>query len=430
MSFIVFRDEIMSECVVLLNCLLEMGCLVEIVEALTGKKARREKVLQYVIVIFILGISVYINLCDGNRLLQLLHYVGLFVIFKLRYGMDVIDTVTYAILAFLIGGALELLIYVPYNLICHFFQVEGDYSVFVVLIAFVTCCMINKKKLIILNGKWFDLYKKRINVQFLILLFVFLLSFIISLVKFGKGLSWGEGVYLSVALFMFFVLIYKISAYQIEINCHKRYADKYGEVILELRERQHKFMNQLDSVYALCKIYDSYDELVHHQMIELNNLKKYLMSGKLLILERPLVVAHIYTKMCEAEEKQIEMQTEFSCSLENIDVPDIFLIEIIGNLLDNAMDEVSEREKHERIRMEIIDDGNEICISVGNEHEKIPYKEYSLFFKDGYSTKGESRGVGLPYVKKIVDKFHGHIEIGNVKYGSCNYFVISVYFNR
>lgn len=420
----------MSECVVLANCLLEIGCLAKAVEALTGKKGSKENVSQYVIVVIILGISAYINLYDGNRLFQLVHYIGLFGIFKIRYGMNIIDTITYTVLALLVVGALELFVCVPYNFVYYFLKVEADFSIFIVLIVFMICCYFDKKKMIIAHGKWIDSYKERINVQFLIILFVLLLAFIISLIKFGKGLSWGEGVYLSAAFFMFLVSVHKISAYQMEINCHKRYANKYGEVITELRDRQHKFMNQLDSVYALCKIYDSYDELVRHQEAELNHLRKYLMPGKLLILERPLVVAHIYTKLCEAEEKQMEIHTDFSCSLENIDVPDIFLIEILGNLLDNAMDEVSARKKHEKIRMEIIDDGNEICMSVGNEHEKIPYKEYSQFFKEGYSVKGDRHGVGLPYVKKIVDKFHGHIEIGNVKYGTDNYFVISVYFKR
>lgn len=420
----------MSECVVLANCLLEIGCLTVIVEALTGRKGRIGNVLQYIIVVIILGISAYINFFDGNRLLQIFHYVGLFGIFKLRYGMDVIDTMTYAILAFLVVGALEIVVCVPYNLICHFGNIEGDFSFVIVFAVFMICCLANKKKIIVVNGKWIDSYKKNINVHFLIILFVLLLVFVISLIKFGNGLSWGEGIYLPIALFMFLVFIYKISIYQMELNCHKQYADKYGEIVTELRERQHKFMNQLDSIYALCKIYDSYDELVQHQAAELEHLRKYLMPGKLLILERPLVVAHIYTKLCEAEEKQINIHTDFSCSLECIDVPDIFLIEIIGNLLDNAMDEVSARAKHEKIRIAVTDDGNEICISVGNEHEKIPYKKYSQFFREGYSVKGDRRGVGLPYVKKIVNKFHGRIEVGNMIRGATNYFVISVYFKK
>lgn len=420
----------MSEYVVIANCLLEIGCLSKSVEAITGKKENRDKIIQYVFVAFMLAISVHINLYNGDRIFQLFHYVALFGFFKIRYEMDVIDTLTYSILAFLVVGALELFVCVPYNLICYILQIKDDFSFFVVLVVYAICCVLNRCGIIIVNGKWIDSYKDKINIRFFIILFTLLLAFIISLIKFRKGLSWSEGAYLSGAFFIFLVFVQKVSTYQMEIDCHKRYEEKYGEVITELRERQHKFMNQLDSVYALCKIYDNYDELVQHQALELNHLRKYMMSGKLLILDRPLVIAHIYTKLCEAEEKHIQLQTDFSCSLNNMNIPDIFLIEIIGNLLDNAMDEVLARGKHERIGMKITDAGNEICISVGNEHEKIPYSEYNQFFKEGYSSKGDWRGVGLPYVKKIADKFHGNIEVGNVIYGKENYFVVSIYFKR
>ena len=153
----------MSEWVVLANCLLEIGCLSKSVEALTGRKGRRENIIQYVIVVIILGISVYINLYDGNRLFQLLHYVGLFGIFKIRYRMDAIDTTTYSIIALLVVGALELFVCVPYNLICYFLQIEDDFSVLIVLVVFVICYVLNKNKMIVANGKWIDTYKDKIN---------------------------------------------------------------------------------------------------------------------------------------------------------------------------------------------------------------------------------------------------------------------------
>lgn len=418
----------MSKWIILANCLLEIGCLMKMVEALTGRKGKQENILQYIIIAILSVVSVYISLNDGSRLFQLIHYMGVFGIFKLRYDMNIADTATYTILSFLGVGVLELLVYVPYNFIYSFLQGKGDFSVYMLLVVFLICQWLNKKKVIVVNGKWLDFYKEKINVQFLIILFTLLFVFSISLIGFDRGMTWEKGMYLSLAMIMFLFFVYKVSAYQMEIDYHKRYAHKYGEVITELRERQHKFMNQLDSVYAMCKIYDNYDELVQHQSLELDHLRKYLMPGKLLILERPLVVAHIYTKLCEAAERQIHIHTDFSCSLECIDVPDIFLIEILGNLLDNAMDEVSAGEKHGAIRLSITENRSEICLSVGNEHEKISYKEYSRFFQDGYSDKGDGRGVGLPYVKKIVDKFHGHIEVGNVMYGADNYFVISAYF--
>lgn len=137
-------------------------------EALTGRKGRRKNIIQYVIIAIILGISVYINLYDGNRLFQLLHYIGLFVIFKIRYGMDVIDTATYSILAFLVVGSLELFVCVPYNFICYILQIDDDFSFLIVLVVYMICCILNRYDIIVVNGKWIDSYKKKINVHFLL----------------------------------------------------------------------------------------------------------------------------------------------------------------------------------------------------------------------------------------------------------------------
>ena len=418
----------MSVCIALVKCLIELGCLEKIFEAMTGIKCSYRKALQYLILIVLLMINLYINICGGSSFLPLAYYFGIFCIFIARYRMNIRNTVIYTILSFFICGLLELLVYVPCNLIYLSFNEKGDCAIIVVPLVFIICFFVERKQMIIENRKWIDSHKDRIN--FWMILLVVAVVFIIGLLEFSKGMSWGEGIYLSVAVFLFLILIYKFSGYQMEIECHKQYADKYGEVVTQLRERQHKFMNQLDSVYALCQVYDNYDDLVKHQAEELESLRKYLMPGRLLILDRPLVVSHIYTKLCEAKERNIDICSEFSCSLEYIDVPDIFIIEIIGNLLDNAMDEVMARGKNENIRLCIKDNENEVYISVGNEHDKIPYKEYSSFFKDGYSSKGDGRGVGLPYVKKIVKKYHGHIETGNVMYGSDNYFVISVYLKK
>ena len=154
------------------------------------------------------------------------------------------------------------------------------------------------------------------------------------------------------------------------------------------------------------------------------------MPNKILILERPLVITHIYNKLCEAKEKNIDVTTEFSCSLNDISIPDILFVEIIGNLLDNAIEEVEKDVKREKVIFSILENQDEVCISVSNEHIKIPYEQYGQFFAEGYSTKGESRGIGLPYVKKIVENYSGRIDIGNVELDGRNYFTIRIYFKR
>ena len=418
----------MNEYLVLLNGVLEICALTKMAEVFAGYKSKRKSVLAVLLLLLMLCISAFINISGGSRIFQVFHYICLFGVIAIRYEIGCKIAVIYTVCSFLAVGILELIIYVPFNLLRRYLQVQWDFSTLVVFLTFVVCFFIEKSRIIFLGRKWIEVFRKRINIYFVIVALSVVLAFAVNMISFNEGMSLAEGVYLSVAVFMLLAMLYKTNRYQIELELHKKYQERYGEVIAEIRARQHKFMNQLNSIYSLHTIYDNYDDLVKAQATGLNNLKQYIMPNKILVLERPLVVAHIYNKLCEAEEKYIKVDTDFSCSLQNIDIPDIFLLEIIGNLLDNAMDEVLSRKKGEKIIFTITGSKNEICISVGNEHDKIPYVQFQNFFQEEYSSKGKNHGIGLPYVKKIAKKYNGRIDVGNMEIDKRNYFTIRVYF--
>ena len=43
------------------------------------------------------------------------------------------------------------------------------------------------------------------------------------------------------------------------------------------------------------------------------------------------------------------------------------------------------------------------------------------FFESGYSSKGKDRGIGLPKLKRIVDKWNGTITVSNELRSGINY---------
>lgn len=237
-----------------------------------------------------------------------------------------------------------------------------------------------------------------------------------------------EGFFLLMAVLAVVCAAYKISVYYYEWKVRKEYSEAYKNMIDMIRNRQHKFMNQLNAVYLLFELYDNYEDLVREQAKELKSLKEYMMPNRLLVLERPLMITHVYQKMCEAMDKGIDLQINLSCSMQEVGVPDVFLIEIIGNVLDNAMDEVVMRGQDEVVYLFIFRDQGRVYIHICNEHEKIPYAVYKNFFRRGYSSKGENRGLGLPYVKRIVDKYRGSIEIGNEEIQGKNCFCVKISF--
>lgn len=217
--------------------------------------------------------------------------------------------------------------------------------------------------------------------------------------------------------------------FRMELRKYRKSLKQYEGLISEIRERQHNFADQLDAIYAMFVLYQDYDTLVKRQQIELNHLRQYLQPADLLVLGCPLVIAHLHHKMNEAERRKIPVKTVLNCGIQDLKIPDIFLVEIIGNLWDNAVEETENMQEGGQIILKVRKTGKEIGLSVANRHEFIPYEEYCRFFQKGYSTKGAGRGIGLTYVKKIVKRYHGRIELGNIKENYAPYFQVSVYFS-
>lgn len=244
--------------------------------------------------------------------------------------------------------------------------------------------------------------------------------------KITKEMPFYDSIYLVMGTVVLLFSVYKIYFYQQELKLRCGYAEVYKGLITQIRERQHKFVNQINAIYSMINVYDNYEDLINKQREELGHLEQYIMPGKLFVLDNPLVIAHIYQKMCEALEKNIEIETKFDCSLKNVHIPDTLLIEILGNLLDNAIDEVLARKRNEKIYLYIIQKSGNKYIQVANEHEYIPFDEYKRFFEYGYSTKGSGRGCGLAYVKKIARKYNAGIQVGNELFQGHSCFFIRI----
>ncbi len=91
------------------------------------------------------------------------------------------------------------------------------------------------------------------------------------------------------------------------------------------------------------------------------------------------------------------------------------------------MEEVMERGRKEEIIFSVFRDLDKCCITVSNEHDRIAYDEYSHFFDPDFSSRGEGRGLGLPYIRKIVKRYGGTIQVGNIALKKKNYFSVSVH---
>lgn len=417
-----------SEIIAIVNSFLEAISIMLIMRILVGKGREKNILLYFCFYGFIAGYVGMVNWFALNRVWMLLCYAIILVFFIWMYKLSLKRGIFLGILSIVMVSLIELILYIPLRLMHRIGLSDPYVSLVAVILTFLFCIILSKLDLLFFIRE--NLYYIELKMYYYSILGCLMVILSILYFKHSGEMSFLEGIYLIMAMGIMFVAAYKISLYRRELLLQREYSKVYGEVIREIRERQHKFTNQLDAIYSLFYLYDNYDELVQKQKEMLGNLRHYIMPTKLLILENPIVVAHVYQKMCEAIDNQISMQMDFSCSVQNIAIPEIYLIEIIGNLLDNAMEEIMLRCTDEKIYFSVFRSSGKICIQVCNEHEKIPFSEYKKFFDRGFSTKGRGHGEGLPYVRKIVSRFDGEIEVGNIMIQDCSCFSIKIMFQE
>ena len=106
--------------------------------------------------------------------------------------------------------------------------------------------------------------------------------------------------------------------------------------------------------------------------------------------------------MNQASEKGVNIELSVIGEIENIPGVKISeLCEIVGIFLDNAIEEALKAAKQVGILVRKSENGTEISISNGC----LDTPDIKSIYREGYSSKGENRGMGLAIARKIIDKY-------------------------
>lgn len=175
-----------------------------------------------------------------------------------------------------------------------------------------------------------------------------------------------------------------------------------------LRSQTHEFMNKLHVVIGMIHM-EYYDELKDYVM-KIAHQYQVEVGAVVRKIKDPVVAGFLLGKLSWAREVGVEMDLAEDCFLPDMSDSDIVteLITIIGNLLDNAVDAVK-KSTVKRINVKIIQNCGVLKIEVSDTGKGIPKDQYETIFKNGYSTKGENRGVGLYIMKCSLERLKGEI---------------------
>ena len=182
---------------------------------------------------------------------------------------------------------------------------------------------------------------------------------------------------------------------------------------ITLRKQRHDFMNHLQVVFSLLELGDS-DEAMKYVEGVYGDIKR---TGSALQTAIPAVNALIAAKRQDCEAQGIALALHISSPWQGLPVPGWEMCRVLGNLIDNAREALSEDPERpdKRIDLTIDETPGAFLFRVGNNGPAIPPQLHGRIFQLGFTTKSDGHGSGLSIVEDIVKDYGGEISVTSEK---------------
>lgn len=366
--------------------------------------------------------------------LSMLFYLVVAGYCVVEFGFDIKKIIVNNVLYLIIIGILQIVV----MMVFYTFEIQpiiGGMELLVsnsiiLLVVFFIFPKVKRKYLI-------DFFKNKDNIVFVsfsicvVITLFWLINF--KEINYLKRYDLYQYILFSLCMVIIGILIFKMGKYRLrsreietELKMHKLYANSLDNLIDNIRLRQHEFDNHINTIYSQHYIYDTYEQLVEAQkeycqlIIVENQFNKLLKSGN------PVIIGFLYGKFVEIEKFGIDISYHVNIKELEIGIPIYKLVEILGNLIGNAVEALIHTNKYNRIYVAIDEEDKNLNIEVRNESDYINYSEIELFFVKGFSQKGENRGYGLFHVKSICNEYNLNLMCKNKDIHGTNWITFTV----
>ena len=365
-------------------------------------------------------ISCFIDINYGDLPKMLLCNIQLCLLYKLIFDASTIKSILFTIIVFLTSNIVEFVFSLVFivilkidssffldNMIGHWI---GNLS-----ITFLYCILLLLGSIKKIIKKIVSFYNEscQIEITILLIFIILLTSFTFYPILFNQY-SLQEKITYSL---IFLAIIYFIGNffYQRTKNSELKkdyeylldYVKEYEKALDEKGKAQHEYKNQLIVIKGMvnkrnAKLHQYIDDILdiseNKEIHILNNLKNIPTGG---------LKGLIYYKMEHMIEKNMEVHVNVDSTLESKkywktcekNLQNVSTI--VGVYLDNAM-EAAEKAEKKFVIIDIDSEEDNLVFSFSNTYEG--HIDVGKIDKQGYSTKGRSRGYGLSLVQDILNK--------------------------
>lgn len=191
-------------------------------------------------------------------------------------------------------------------------------------------------------------------------------------------------------------------------NMIKNTLDELQNLNTTLRAQRHDFMNHLQVVYGLMEMED-YKEATEYIETVYNDIQKV---NQVLRTANPAVNALLQAKVLFGEKRGITTKLTITTQLKDLKMPAWEFCRILGNIIDNAIYVLQEKDGYRLIEVELYEDLKNYGFRIKNNGGKIPENIIKRIFEVGITTKGDKGdGMGLAIVKELIEEYQGQINV-------------------
>ncbi|MFZ8013134.1 quorum-sensing sensor histidine kinase AgrC [Staphylococcus epidermidis] len=368
--------------------------------------------------IFITGIiilsAILYNVYASQALVLVVLMIIIFFYSKVRWYFIVIVLMS-TLLSYLTNFITVAISLYTENIIHNiYFYNIFHFSIFIILSLILAHLF--KHLLIRLRYSYLYLSKKYYIIISFVLAIAFIYFYIISQTNLqeSNSLNFYAIIFVSITVLLSLVILL-LSAFALremkykrklqEIEAYYEYTLRIESINNEMRKFRHDYVNILttlsdyireDDMPGLRKYFDEHivpmKDKLKTRSIKMNGIEK---------LKVREIKGLITTKIIQAQEKRIPISIEVPDEIDRISMNTVELSRIIGIIVDNAI-EASENLEEPLINIAFIDNDESVTFIVMNKcSDDIP-KIHELF-EQGFSTKGDNRGLGLSTLKELTD---------------------------
>ncbi|MHA7964795.1 sensor histidine kinase [Paenibacillus sp. CAU 1782] len=239
----------------------------------------------------------------------------------------------------------------------------------------------------------YDILRDGLNSQFLNLGLIIILLTVISL-----------------AIALVVMRYYKGTREKAVGVAQQTYADEINSMFQAIRAQRHDFLNHVQTIHSLAVLNKS-QELAAYTKELTGEIR---LMNDIINIGNPAIAALIRSKVSQAESYRIHFHCSFSgLDVKGMGVKTLDMNRVLGNLIDNAFDEVLKLDEAERnVVLEVRQNEQFIEIDIANPCKDAQHLAKQPLFQSGFTTKKkEHQGLGLFIVKSIADRNKGTVKV-------------------